>query len=99
MPAAQNAVLSAVAPPEIGKASGTFNMLRYLGAAFGIALDVAAFNLAGEIGSPAAFSARLALAIGGSALLSPAAAPAVLALPGRRAVALVPSTAAPGRPG
>src|SRR5262249_10943726 len=37
MPAAQNAVLSAVAPPEIGKASGTFNMLRYLGAAFGIA--------------------------------------------------------------
>ena len=38
MPAAQNAVLSAVAPAEIGKASGIFNMLRYLGGAFGIAI-------------------------------------------------------------
>src|SRR5262249_50786811 len=34
MPAAQNAVLSAVAPAEIGKASGTFNMLRFLGGVF-----------------------------------------------------------------
>jgi MFS family permease len=31
MPAAQNSVLSSVAGGEIGKASGTFNMLRYLG--------------------------------------------------------------------
>src|SRR2546422_7106597 len=31
-------VLGAVAPADIGKAAGTFNMLRYLGGAFGIAL-------------------------------------------------------------
>ena len=31
MPAVQNAVLSAVPPSDLGKASGTFNMLRFLG--------------------------------------------------------------------
>ena len=37
MPAIQNAVVSSVAPASIGKASGTFNMLRQLGGVFGIA--------------------------------------------------------------
>ena len=57
MPAAQNAVLSSVAPNEVGQASGTFNMLRFLGGAFGIAVLGAVFTGAGGLGSPHAFSA------------------------------------------
>ena len=66
MPAAQNAVLSAVAPAEIGKASGTFNMFRYLGGAFGIAILVAVFARTGGVDSPQAFSAGFAPACGSS---------------------------------
>ena len=39
MPAAQNAILSSVAVTEMGKASGIFNMARFLGGMFGIAAD------------------------------------------------------------
>jgi hypothetical protein len=52
MPAAQNAVLSSVAQTEIGKASGTFNMLRFLGGVSGIAIAVAVFAGSGSFGSP-----------------------------------------------
>src|SRR5262249_5771746 len=51
MPAAQNAVLGSVADSEIGKASGTFNMLRYLGGVLGIAVAVAVFAANGSLGS------------------------------------------------
>src|SRR5262249_41232481 len=44
MPAAQNAVLGSVALSEVGKASGVFNTVRFLGGAFGIALMVAVFQ-------------------------------------------------------
>lgn len=70
MPAAQNAVLSSVASSEIGKASGTFNMLRYLGGVFGIAILVAVFARTGNFRSAQAFSEGFALAIGVSARLS-----------------------------
>src|SRR5258708_29114094 len=70
MPAAQNAILSAVAPAEIGKASGTFNMFRFLAGAFGIAVLVAVFAQAGGVDSPQAFSAGFAPALGVSAALS-----------------------------
>jgi hypothetical protein len=61
MPAAQNAVLSSVAQTEIGKASGTFNMLRFLGGVSGIAIAVAVFAGSGSFGSPQAFSAGFGL--------------------------------------
>jgi EmrB/QacA subfamily drug resistance transporter len=93
MPAAQNAILGAVAPNEVGKASGTFNMLRYLGAVFGIAVVVAAFAATGSVGSPTAFSAGFVPALGICAGLSLLAALAGLWLPGRRVVALVPAGA------
>src|SRR5262249_8166271 len=48
MPAAQNAVLSSVAASEIGKASGTFNMFRYLGGVSGIAITVVVFAATGS---------------------------------------------------
>jgi MFS family permease len=81
MPAAQNSVLSSVAGGEIGEASGTFNMLRYLGGVFGIAVLVAAFARTGSFRSAQAFSEGFALAIGASASLSVVAAIAGLWLP------------------
>ena len=74
MPAAQNSVLNAVASSEIGKASGTFNMLRYLGGVFGIAVLVAVFAHTGSFASAQAFSEGFAVAIGASASLSVVAA-------------------------
>jgi EmrB/QacA subfamily drug resistance transporter len=90
MPAAQNAVFSSVAATEIGKASGTFNMLRFLGGVFGIALLVAAFAAAGDVSSAQAFSDGFALAIGVSAVLSFGGAIAGMALPGRGALEVQP---------
>ncbi len=87
MPAAQNAVLSAVSASEIGKASGTFNMLRFLGGVFGIALLVAAFAASGGVGSPQAFSAGFAAATGAAAGLSLLGAVAGLWQPARREAA------------
>jgi EmrB/QacA subfamily drug resistance transporter len=93
MPAAQNAVLSSVAVSEIGKASGTFNMLRFLGGVFGIAVLVAVFARAGSLGSPATFNAGFAAAISVSAALSLLGALAALGLPGRREPALTQAEA------
>ena len=93
MPAAQNAVMSSVSASEVGKASGIFNMSRYLGGVFGIALLVAAFAQAGSFGSARAFSAGFALSIGVAAGLSLAGAIAGLALPGREVVSAAPSKA------
>ena len=56
IPAAQNGVMSSVAPAELGKASGTFSMMRQLGGAFGLAIAVALFSGAGSYTSPAAFT-------------------------------------------
>ena len=85
MPAAQNAVLSAVRPTEIGKASGTYNMLRFLGGAFGIALAGTVFAATGGFGSSELFSAGYASALGASAALSLAAALVGLLVPPRPA--------------
>jgi hypothetical protein len=90
MPAAQNAVLSSVAQTEIGKASGTFNMLRFLGGVSGIAIAVAVAVFAGNgsFGSPQAFSAGFAAAIGVSAVLSLLGAVAGMWQPARRPAVL-----------
>jgi EmrB/QacA subfamily drug resistance transporter len=88
MPAAQNAVLSSVAQTEIGKASGTFNMLRFLGGVSGIAIAVAVFAGNGNFGSPQAFSAGFAPAIGIAAVLSLLGAVAGMWQPAQRAAAL-----------
>ena len=93
MPAAQNAVLGAVAPSEIGKASGIFNMWRFLGGVFGVAIQVAAFAMTGSVGSAGMFSAGFATAIGLAAALSLAAAIVGMWLPGRRDVASMPAIA------
>jgi EmrB/QacA subfamily drug resistance transporter len=84
IPAAQSAVMNAVAPSALGTASGTFNMLRQLGGVFGIAVGVAVFAHAGGYGSPAAFSDGFGPALNVAAALSLAGALAGVALPGRR---------------
>src|SRR5262249_41521807 len=68
--AAQNAVLSSVAQTDIGKASGTSNMLRFLGGVSATAIAVAVFGASRSFGSPQAFSGGFAAAIGVSAVLS-----------------------------
>jgi hypothetical protein len=93
MPAAQNAVISAVAASEIGKASGAFNMFRSLGSAFGIATVVAVFDHAGGLDSPQAFSSGFAAAVDVAAALSAAGAIAGLGLPAPRQAAQAPTHA------
>jgi MFS family permease len=83
MPAAQNAVLGAVPHTDIGKASGTYNTVRFLGGAFGIALSATVFAAAGGFVSPQTFTAGFTAAIGLSALLSFVGALAGACVPGR----------------
>jgi EmrB/QacA subfamily drug resistance transporter len=82
MPAAQNAVLAAVPPAEIGTASGVYNTMRQLGGALGVAALAAVFAARGSFASADAvrsgFAAAMLVAgaisaIGGLAGLSVAA--------------------------
>ncbi len=86
MPAAQNAVLGSVAVTEMGKASGVFNMGRFLGGMFGIALLVTVFSASGAVDTPAHFSTGFTAAMSVAAVLSLAGAFVGLWLPTRRSV-------------
>ena len=83
MPAMQNCVLSSVAVVEMGKASGVFNMGRFLGGVFGVALLVAVFS-ADASHSSGNFSGGFAAAAKVAATLSLLGAIAGLWLPARR---------------
>jgi EmrB/QacA subfamily drug resistance transporter len=91
MPAAQNAILSSVAVTEMGKASGVFNMGRFLGGMFGIAALVAIFSANGAVDSPAHFNAGFTAAMMLAAALSLVGALVALCLPARRRVAATPA--------
>ncbi|KJC39231.1 major facilitator transporter [Bradyrhizobium sp. LTSP885] len=95
MPAAQNAVLGSVPVTEMGKASGIFNMGRFLGGMFGVAALVASFSANGAADSAIHFTSGFAAAMSLAAILSFAGAIAGLFLPTRRraAVATVPQDA------
>jgi EmrB/QacA subfamily drug resistance transporter len=84
MPVAQKAVVGAVAPQEIGKASAAINTLRIFGGAFGIAIMSAVFSSYGSFASPTGFADGFAPAIGVAAGLAFVGAIAGLGLPGRR---------------
>jgi EmrB/QacA subfamily drug resistance transporter len=94
MPSSQNAVIGAVPRPAIGKASGTFNMLRQLGGTFGIAILAAVFAGSGGFGTPQAFSDGFVPAMGVAALLSILGAVVGLAAPGKQK-ATPPAAATP----
>jgi EmrB/QacA subfamily drug resistance transporter len=70
IPSSQNAVMNAVAPADLGKASGTFMTMRQLGGVFGLAIAAAVFTGAGSYVSPAAFSDGFVPALTVSAALS-----------------------------
>jgi EmrB/QacA subfamily drug resistance transporter len=84
IPAAQSAVLTSVGPQSIGKASGTFSMMRQLGGAFGVAVLVAIFATAGSYSSAQEFTDGFVAATGACAGLSLIGAAAGLAVPRRR---------------
>ncbi len=88
MPAAQSAVLNAVPQADLGKASGTYNMLRFLGGMLGIAMMVAAFSATGSTASPQTFTAGFVPAMGVAALASLLGAITGLFLPARVATKL-----------
>jgi MFS family permease len=83
LPAAQSSVLTSVAPPEIGKASGTFSTMRQLGGAFGVAVAVAVFAGAGGYSSAQAFTDGFVVATGACAGMSLVGVLAATAIPGR----------------
>jgi EmrB/QacA subfamily drug resistance transporter len=83
IPPTQSAVMTAVMPADIGKASGTFNMLRQLGGVFGVAICAAVFAANGGYASPAAFTGGFGPAMGACAGLALAGAIASLLIPGR----------------
>jgi EmrB/QacA subfamily drug resistance transporter len=87
IPAAQSSVLTSVAPPDIGKASGTFSTMRQLGGAFGVAVLVAVFAGAGGYSSAQAFNDGFVAATAAGAGLSLMGALAGGAVPRRRAAA------------
>ena len=57
LPTVPAAVLDAVAPQEMGKASGINVMAQRFGAVFAIAIGSAVFAANGRLGSPAGFTA------------------------------------------
>jgi hypothetical protein len=57
LPTVPAAVLSAVPPSEMGKASGINQMAQRLGTVFAIAISSAVFSAHGHLGSPAAVTA------------------------------------------
>jgi len=91
IPAAQNAVLAAVKPAEVGKASGIYSTFRFLGGVVGIAVAVAVFSISGHLASAQGFGAGFGAAIGVCALFSLAGALAGLGLPGVKTAPLGPA--------
>jgi len=83
-PRSSDAVISSVRPADLGKASGTFTMMRQLGGVFGLSIAVAVFAGTGSYASAPEFSHGFAAAIGISAAFSIAGALIALWLPSRR---------------
>jgi EmrB/QacA subfamily drug resistance transporter len=86
IPSAQSAVIGAVPVAAIGAASGTFNTVRQLGGAFGIAITTAVFTTRGGLGSAEAFSHGFGSAIATAAAMAFAGAVIGLLLPRRAAL-------------
>jgi EmrB/QacA subfamily drug resistance transporter len=91
IPAVTKAVVGAVEPADIGKASGAYSTLRQLGASFGVAIVVAAFARAGSYATPEAFNAGFVVAVGVAAALALAGVVAALCLPSTTAARATPT--------
>lgn len=83
IPAAQRAVVNAVPPTDIGKASGAVTMMRYLGGVFGIAILSAAFAANGSYATPQSFADGFRIAMFMAAGFAFVGGAAGLAIPGQ----------------
>ena len=97
IPAITKSVVSAVPLADVGKASGTYAMMRQLGGAFGVAILAAAFARTGGYESPTAFSDGFATAMAVAAGLAAAGAATCLAVPRMRASGVTPAEPQPAR--
>jgi EmrB/QacA subfamily drug resistance transporter len=70
LPTVPTAVLSAVAPEEMGKASGVNTMMQRFGSVFAVAITTAVFTANGHLGSPAGITDGFKPALGVCAGLS-----------------------------
>jgi EmrB/QacA subfamily drug resistance transporter len=96
LPTVPTAVLSSVAPPEMGKAAGINTMMQRFGAVFAVAIASTVFAANGHLGSPASVTAgfRPALAVCAAlSLLGAVTALAVAARPRETAVGAEPAQA------
>jgi EmrB/QacA subfamily drug resistance transporter len=90
LPATPAAALGAVAPPEMGKASGVLNTLQRFGGVFGVAIVSAVFAGSGQLGTPASVTSGFRPALAVSAGLSLLGAVSALAVSRPRRVPAAP---------
>ena len=90
LPTTPTAVLSAVAPPDMGKASGVNNTLQRFGGAFGVAVVSAVFAANGHLGTAVGVAAGFPPALAVSAVLSVIGAVSALAVASRRRSDTIP---------
>jgi EmrB/QacA subfamily drug resistance transporter len=95
IPTAAAAALGAVAPDQIGRASGVNTTLQRFGAVFGVAVVTTVFTASGRIATPTTFTDGLRPALAVAAILSLLGALAAASVTGRPAVAMAPASAAP----
>jgi EmrB/QacA subfamily drug resistance transporter len=84
LPTVPTAVLSAVAPEEMGKASGVNTMANRFGTVFAVAIATAVFSAYGHLGSPASVTDGFRPALGVCAALSLLGTLTALAISPRR---------------
>jgi EmrB/QacA subfamily drug resistance transporter len=89
LPTAATATLNAVAPRDMGKASGANSTLQRFGGAFGIAVTTAVFAANGHLGVPASFVAGFRPALVVAGVLSLLGVVSAVAVARRRAVETV----------
>ncbi len=90
LPTVPTAVLSAVAPEEMGKASGINYMAQRFGAVFAIAIATAVFSANGHLGSPASVTAGFRPALWACVAFAVLAALAAFGISPRSTAALAP---------
>jgi MFS family permease len=88
-----SAALSAVAPADMGRASGANGTFQRFGAAFGVAVATAVFTANGRLGTPAGFVAGLQPTLLAAAALALLGAFAALGVAGRRRPLPAPAAA------
>jgi EmrB/QacA subfamily drug resistance transporter len=88
LPIVPTAIVSAVMPKDMGKASGVNSTLQRFGSAFSIALAAAVFSANGHLGTPAGFEQGFRPALAVVAALSVLGAVTALWVGGRRPAAV-----------